>query len=347
MKKSDKESSKNTSYLGWFFSIALHASVLVLILFWGFSGTSEYKGSPGPIQVSLSSLGTGGDAGKTQKRPQRIAPKKPAPQKVEKKEEPVQKEEPVKKEEVKAPPEPPKKEEPPKEPEKEEVKKEEVVKKEPEKKEVIPLEEEKKEEEKPKKEEKKVAEKPKPTEKPKPKPKPEKKTAKKKKSLDKERNQILKDIQRKQVLDQIGGKEAEPEEPMGQEQRLAMADDESKGLESATGASGSAGSSEGGSSASPVIINLYSQQVHRKISRNWRIPPSVPTDGGLETLVLFKVGPDGKIYDVRVSESSGNPVFDEYCVKAVYNSAPLPPPPSELAKEAKNDGVILTFRNES
>lgn len=368
MKASDKESSKSTSYWGMFFSITLHASVLILILFWGFSGTSDYKSSTGPIQVSLSSLDTGTESGpkpasKTEKQPKRIEPKKPEPDKIEKKEE-VKLE---KEEEVKAPPEPPEKEEPVREPEKEEIKKveerkeeppkkleepekeekpkEEVVEKEPEKKEVIPLKTEKKEEKKPeKKEERKVAEKPEPKDTPK--PKPAEKTAKKKKNLDKERSRVLKDIQRQKVLDQLGGKNKEPEEPIGEERRLAMADDESKGLESRTETRSSTGSSSGGSLISPVIINLYGQQVHRKISRNWRIPPSVPTDGSLETLILFKVGRDGRIYDVRVSESSGNPVFDEYCVNAVYNSTPLPPPPSELAEEAETKGVILTFRNE-
>jgi len=359
MKTKGNDPSKGTSFWGMVFSIALHASVIVLILFWGFRGASEYSGSSGPIQVSLSSLDTGQGNNAPAKN---TKPKKAEPTKAEKKAAPKK----VESKEVKAPPEPPQKEEHTKEPEKEEIKKvekkeepkketkkeekpKEVVKKEPEKKEVIPLEPEKKEEKKkeePKKEEKKAAEKPKPTEKPKPK-KEEKKVAKKtrKKTLDKERSRVLKDIQRQKVLEQLGSGE-EPEEPIGEEQRLAMADAEDAGLDTTTESRGPTGSSNGGSSVSPVIINLYSQQVHRKISRNWRIPPSLPTDGRLETDVLFKVGKDGKIYDVRVSDSSGNPVFDEYCVTAVYKSAPLPPPPSELQKEAKDKGVILTFRNE-
>ena len=364
MSKSDKDPSKGTSFWGMVFSIALHASVIVLILFWGFRGASEYSGSKGPIQVSLSSLDTGGgnNAPARKAQPKKVEKKAP-PKKVEKKEvqpppEPPEKKEPeeeIKKVEKKQEPEkePEKKEEP-----KKEEKKKEEVKKEPEKKDVIPLEPEKKEEpkkvekkkeepkkEEKKKEEKKVAEKPKPTEKPKPK-KEEKKVDKKK--LEKERSRVLKDIQRQKVLDQLGSSEdpEEPEEPMGEEQKLAMADAEDAGLETTTESSEPRGGSSGGTSVSPVIVNLYSQQVHRKISRNWRIPPSVPTDGGLATDLLFKVGEDGKIYDVRVNESSGNPVFDEYCVNAIYKSAPLPPPPAELRKEAKSKGIVITFRND-
>lgn len=358
-----KDPSKGSSFWGMVFSIVLHASVIGLVLFWGFRGASEFSGPSGPIQVSISSLevGDGGDGASTKKAPPKKVEKKapPKPKKAEvtappepPKEEPkevVKKEEP-KKEEVKKEPEKPKEE-----PKKEEKPKE-VVKKEPEKKEAIPLEPEKKVEKKeepkkeePKKEEKKeVAKKPEPTEKPKPK-KEEKKAEKK--SLDKERSRVLKDIQRQKVLDQLGSTDDEPsdeevsEEPIGEEQRLAMADAEDAGLE-ATTEKKSGGGGGGGSSVNPVIINLYSQQVHRKISRNWSLPPSVPTDGGLATNLLFKVGPDGRIYDVSISESSGNALFDEYCKNAILASAPLPTPPAELQKEAKEKGIIITFRNE-
>ena len=355
MKPSDKDSSKG---LGMFFSIALHVGVVVLILYWGFSGTSQYSSTPGPIQVSLSGLETGGAAGAKQSPPKKQPekPKPPEPEKVQKKEE-VKKEEP-KKQEVEPPPqkkEPEKKEvvkeEKPKEKEKP---KEEVVKKEPEKKEVIPLETEKEEKkvEKPKKEEKKeVAQKPKPT--PKPKPKPTKKPAKKK-DFDKERDRILKDIQRQKVLDRLKKDKLDTEEPLeqldeeiGEEQRLAMADDIKRGGEPETEAGNAARRSSGGSSISPLIIQTYSNQVHRKISRNWRIPPGVPTDGGLSTSVVFKVDGNGNVNNVRITESSGNSVFDNYCTQAINRSAPLPPPPAELAEEAKNKGIELTFRNES
>jgi TonB family protein len=72
----------------------------------------------------------------------------------------------------------------------------------------------------------------------------------------------------------------------------------------------------------------------------------VPTDGGLAALISFKVDGSGRVNNVRVKESSGNSAFDEYCVKAINRSAPLPPPPPELAEEAKNSGVELTFRND-
>jgi TolA protein len=371
MKAEDKDTSGGTSFWGIFFSVALHAAVLVLVLFWGFSGTSNHSGQSGPIEVSLSGIGPGGGQDSSQAS-------RPKPPEKPKTTEPVKEEPPAakKKEEVKTAPEPePEKKEPPEEPEKEEIKKvevekeepkkeekpKEVVKEEPEKKEVIPLETEKKEEvkkeekkvEQKKEEKKEVAEKPKPTEKPKPETK--KTTAGKKKDLESEKSKVLQDLKRQKVLEELksGSREsAPPEEEIGEEQRLAMADAGEMPGESESGpgspSEGSSLSREGsgsGSSVDPVLLDIYTKKVHQRISRNWRIPPGVPTDGSLTTMILFKVDQSGKVFDVRVNQSSGNPAFDEYSVSAIYKSAPLPPPPSEFAEEAKTSGVLVPITN--
>lgn len=377
MKPEDKDTTKGTSFWGIVFSAALHAAVLILVLFWGFSGTSNNNGSSGPIQVSLSDLGPGGGGQGSNPANQ---PK--APLREPEKPKPAQQEPPPveKKEEVKeTPPEP---EEKPKEPEKEEVKKvevkkeepkeepkkeekpKEVVKEEPEKKEVIPLETEKKEEvkkevkkeepkktEPPKETKKEVAEKPKPTEKPKTEAK--KTTASKKKDLESEKNKVLQDIKRQRVLDELKsgpGESTQPEEEMGEEQRLAMADSGEETGESESGPGNSTEGSRsneggGGSSLNPVLLDLYKDKVHRKISRNWRIPPGVPTDGSLVAGVFFRVDQSGRVFDVRINSSSGNTAFDEYCVSAIRKSAPLPAPPSEFAKQAETEGLEVSFRN--
>jgi TolA protein len=318
--------------------------------------------------VSLSGIGPGGG----QNSNPASRPKAP-PQEI-KKTQPVRDEPPKveKKEEVKAAPE---KKEPPKEPEKEEVKKvevkkeepkeeerpKEVVKEEPEKKEVIPLETEKKEEVKkvekkpePKKEEKKeIAEEPKPTEKPKTEAK--KTAAGKKKDLESEKSKVLQDIKRQKVLEELksGSREsAPPAEEIGEEQRLAMADagempgDSEPGPgEPSEGSSLSREGSGSGSSVNPVLLDIYKNKVHQRISRNWRIPPGVPTDGSLVAGVFFRVDQSGRVFDVRINSSSGNLAFDEYCVSAVRKSTPLPPPPSEFAKAAESEGLEVSFRN--
>ncbi len=94
-----------------------------------------------------------------------------------------------------------------------------------------------------------------------------------------------------------------------------------------------------------MLLDIYKNKVHQRIKRNWRIPPGVPTDGNLATGVFFKVDGTGRVFDVRVSKSSGNSAFDQYSVEAIRKSAPLPVPPSEFAEEAEKEGMDITFYN--
>lgn len=369
MKPEDKDTSKGSSFWGIFCSIALHVVVLILVLFWGFRSTMQ-DSSPGPIEVSLSELGTGGGGG-VRSRP---APPPPPPAPAEPEPEPEPPAPAPPKEEVAKvpPPEPEKKPEPKKEEPKE------VAKVEPDKK-VIPIEPEKKPEKtpepKPEKKEvkketpapkkepekkevkKEVAKKPEPTEKPKA---PQKKTtAKSEKNLESEKSKVLQDLKRQKVLDNLKREPSEEptemEEPMGEEQRLAMADTEGipdkpagepgELSRSGSGGGGREGGGGGGSAVNPVLLDIYKKKVHQRIRRNWRIPPGVPTDGNLATLVFFKVDGAGRVFDVRVSKSSGNSAFDQFSLDAIQKSAPLPVPPSEFAAQAESEGMEITFYN--
>jgi hypothetical protein len=139
---------------------------------------------------------------------------------------------------------------------------------------------------------------------------------------------------------------------MGEEQKLAMADSGEMPGESESGpgdsSEGSSESMEGsgnGSSVNPVLLQLYTDKVHQRISRNWRIPPGVPTDGNMQAMIFFKVDQSGRVFDV------GEPVFRKRRVRRVLCQRcmirPLPPPPSEFAKEAETSGVLVPFKNKT
>ena len=101
MKPSEKPQEKGSSYIGMFFSVALHVGIVLFFVFWGV-GEAQKLTSDGVIQVSLSGFDEGGGNVRPKSAPPKI--KKPAPIKP--------KEEIVKKEEVMPPPE---EKEPPKE----------------------------------------------------------------------------------------------------------------------------------------------------------------------------------------------------------------------------------------
>ena len=78
-----------------------------------------------------------------------------------------------------------------------------------------------------------------------------------------------------------------------------------------------------------TFISLYAQLIRESIKKNFVIPPSLKGEF-LSCVVYLKIGQDGSILDMDLEESSGNRNFDIFVMKAIRNSSPFPPPPSEL-----------------
>jgi TolA protein len=106
---------------------------------------------------------------------------------------------------------------------------------------------------------------------------------------------------------------------------------DSKGGEGSGGGSGG-GNMQGGTGnggAAQTFISLYAQLIRESIKKNFVIPPSLKGEF-LSCVVYLKIGQDGSILDMDLEESSGNRNFDIFVMKAIRNSSPFPPPPSEL-----------------
>lgn len=74
------------------------------------------------------------------------------------------------------------------------------------------------------------------------------------------------------------------------------------------------------------LRDAYSNAISQQISRNWLRPPGISDDLKCEVLVVQL--PDGNVTSARITKSSGNTIFDESVIKAIYKAAPLPQPPS-------------------
>ena len=311
--------SSNSGGISWFWgiiiSLGFHTLILLLILFWGF-GKSRYSQQPSIIEGRLVSLSELSQSGGVQELKSSDMSKEDA------------KEKEIPKEHAK-------------EPEKEVAKEEQQER--PEEKEAVPLETKKKRE----KVEKKVEKKPIPT---KPPEKIVKKTTPKKKEpeFEKVKSNVLEEMQkrvveekRRDVIEEIQSKN----EGEG-EKTLAKADTSESSRGSNEGVNKSAGGVSGGGPTSGVVTNLFLERIRDEIKQNYKIPPSIPTDGKLEAFVFFRMNEKGKVYDVRVDESSGNRAFDDLCVKAINKSVPLTPPPPELIEQAKTVGFLIPFTND-
>ena len=338
--------------INWFWgvglSVAFHVLVFLFVMFWGF-GSSKYSAQPNFIEgtlVSLSDLAET-EGNKEIKAPQVKEEVEKQPKTEEKnvaeepkaepnKEKPKMAEEPKKAEkEIKPPPKAVKKEEKKEEPKKEEEQKKE----EPKDKNVVALET--------KKEVKKAEKKPKPTKAPE--VEKTKETKKKEKpDLENAKSRILKDIQedvraeeRRSVLEKLQGEQGVTDEKV-----VAKANTTERSERKSNSGRGQLGGSPLGGGTNAVVTNLFLERIRNEIRRYYKIPPSIPTDGKLETFIFFKINESGKVYDVRVNESSGNPAFDDSCIKAIYKAAPLTPPPPELMEQAKTVGFLIPFTND-
>lgn len=324
MNSSKDGTSKTSWFWGLVLSLFLHAIIFSLAIFWGFGSPKQQEETQfieGRL-VSPSELGQSlkGDTGPGKKE-EKV--KAPPPEKPEMSEEPKKAE--VKEESKKAEL---KREEPPQKVEEEKPK------------DAIALETKKK---------KQVAEIPKPTLQPRVLPKEVEKPkepsfkdvrnkvledmrkVRKGEDKEKERQRVLSEIEKKKILKDI------------EEGRLAEANtsDQERGT-----SKGSAGYNRQSPGARAALGALFINRVREEIKGNWRIPEHVPVDGSLRTVVVFRIDEGGRVHDVKVEKSSGNPAFDDYCVKAIYRASPLTPPPSELLEEAKTDGVEVPFTND-
>ncbi|MFQ5788232.1 MAG: energy transducer TonB [Thermodesulfobacteriota bacterium] len=323
--------------ISWFWgivlSIALHGFIFLLVLYWGF-GKSHYSAQPDFIEgrlISLSDLSRVGEVKpppQTEKEIQEAHQKKQEAKQVEEKKEKPQELEKKKK----TAPVPEIKEAKKEEPKEEIEEKMEEIKR----KDSVALETEKNE--------KMVEKKPKPTKKPEPK-KVKKKKKKDKPDFEKVKSSVLADLQksvkedkRRNVIEELKQNQNPIEEKVVAKSDTSQINNTNVS-ELRTGQSGRGGTRG-------VVTSLFLERIRNEIRRNYRIPPNIPTDGKLEAFIFFKMNEGGKVYDVRVDESSGNPAFDDFCVKAIHKSAPLTPPPPELIEQAKTVGFLIPFTND-
>ena len=82
-------------------------------------------------------------------------------------------------------------------------------------------------------------------------------------------------------------------------------------------------------------------QAFYKISSNWR--NTVQYDGKLVCTISFQVIKSGRVFDLKVTESSGIPEFDNSCVSAVELSSPFPPLPRDFPDEVI--GITIPMSN--
>lgn len=88
--------------------------------------------------------------------------------------------------------------------------------------------------------------------------------------------------------------------------------------------------------------DTYLLQLDAHIKKNWALPEWL-IGKNLKARVAVQFNEAGKIISKKVMASSGNPTYDEYCLKAIERAEPFPKPPEKFVDIYKIDGVQFGF----
>jgi TolA protein len=93
------------------------------------------------------------------------------------------------------------------------------------------------------------------------------------------------------------------------------------------GAARIGGSGMGGGTLLPAEALMYRDLLKNRIKEGWRW---YDTSAALTTGVTFDISPSGEISNVVVVNTSGNRVFDDSVLRAIYKASPVPAPPEKV-----------------
>lgn len=102
----------------------------------------------------------------------------------------------------------------------------------------------------------------------------------------------------------------------------------------------SAGSSLSG--LDKLQSDSYLSQLDSRIKSHWSLPQWL-IGKPLRARVHIKFDESGHITFRRISQSSGNQTYDEYCLLAIEKATPLPQVPEKFSAVYKADGVVIGF----
>jgi TonB family protein len=109
-----------------------------------------------------------------------------------------------------------------------------------------------------------------------------------------------------------------------------------------TSGSGSGGGGGGGGTVLSRIEN-YRLEAALAVAQNWAFSQELAgADGGLVTLIRFRILPNGDLTNIEIVQSSGNRYLDESALRAVQKASPVAPHPEGLGRPYIEVGIRAT-----
>lgn len=130
------------------------------------------------------------------------------------------------------------------------------------------------------------------------------------------------------------------------DQQLKQREVDFSAAQSKTGDTGqSPWGSDKGDVVDPQLI-LYYNTIKRKINKEWVVNENSFT-GELHTQIIVLIDASGNVLRTDFKGLSGNGSFDDSAMRAIRRSAPFPPPPESIRKEALTEGFLIEFNPQS
>lgn len=91
-------------------------------------------------------------------------------------------------------------------------------------------------------------------------------------------------------------------------------------------------------------VDKYKAMIINAISRKWILPDNI--DDNVFSQFRIQLAPSGAVLEVRLTQSSGDPILDRSAQSAIYKASPLPVPSDPDAFDVFRD-ISLTVRPEN
>ncbi|SRR5579884_174537 len=91
-------------------------------------------------------------------------------------------------------------------------------------------------------------------------------------------------------------------------------------------------------------LGWYAQLIRDRIAQNWNTNGLAASTQRAPAIVAFTIMRDGSIRNPQIVQSSGNPEIDNTALRAVYQSAPLPPLPPQVAESSISAQFTFNLR---
>lgn len=105
-----------------------------------------------------------------------------------------------------------------------------------------------------------------------------------------------------------------------------------------SGAARSSGSSSGRQVQS-VVMKQYLSSLYERVHSYWILPEMRNWDRSLETIVVLTIRRDGSVADMQVERKSRDPFFDQFVMKTLQSSVPMPRFPALMSQPTIEVGL--------